>query len=285
MTDGADGNLPAIRMRNVQVWRWVALEQRRAILLDEIEWAVAPGEHWVVLGPNGAGKTTLLNLAAAVSHPSEGEVEVLGARLGKVDMRALRERIGTVEAKLGRRIRGRASGIEVVLTGTTGSIALLHDRIEPADEERAERLLAEIGAAALHDRLYQDCSQGERQRLMLARALMDQPELLLLDEPTAGLDLPSRERLIGSLDAMAVANPALPTVTVTHHLEEIPSSSSHALLLAGGRIVAQGPIAEVMTAELVSRCFGIEVEVARHGNRWAARVEPDVRSPFLPQTK
>src|SRR5262249_54902504 len=272
MTNGADGNLPAIRMRGVQVWRWVALEQRRAVLLDEIAWTVSPGEHWVVLGPNGAGKTTLLNLAAAVSHPSEGEVEVLGAQVAKADVRALREGIGPVEATLGRRTRGRATGHEVVLTGAYGSIALQHRRIEPADEERAERLLSEIGAAALHDRLYEDCSQGERQRLLLARALMDQPELLLLAEPTVGLDLPSRERLIGSLDAMAAANPALPTVTVTHHLEEIPSSSTHALLLAEARIVAQGPIAPTMSAANVSRCFGIEVEVARHGDRWAARV-------------
>jgi iron complex transport system ATP-binding protein len=259
-------------MRGVEVWRWVAAEQRRAVLLEEIEWTVAPGEHWVVLGPNGAGKTTLLNLAAAVSHPSAGEVEVLGARLGRVDMRALRERIGIVEAKLGRRIRNRASGHEVVLTGAYGSIALQHKRIEPADEERAERLLEEIGASALRHRLYEDCSQGERQRLLLARALMDEPELLLLDEPTAGLDLPSRERLIASLDAMASANPTLPTVAVTHHLEEIPSSSTHALLLADGRIVAAGPIAATMTATNVSRCFGIEVEVAQHGDRWAARV-------------
>jgi iron complex transport system ATP-binding protein len=259
-------------MRGVQVWRWVARERRRAVLLDEVEWTVAPGEHWVILGPNGAGKTTLLNLAAAVSHPSAGEVEVLGARLGRVDMRALRERIGTVEAKLGRSIRGRSRGIEVVLTGAYGSIALQHRRIEAADEARAERLLAEIGAAPLHDRLYEDCSQGERQRLLLARALMDEPELLLLDEPTAGLDLPSRERLIASFDAMAVANSELPTVTVTHHLEEIPSSTTHALLLADGRIVAQGPIATALSAASVSRCFGIEVEVSRHGKRWAARV-------------
>jgi iron complex transport system ATP-binding protein len=273
MTGGADGTAAAIRMRGVQVWRWMASEQRRAVLLDEIEWTVQRGEHWVVLGPNGAGKTTLLNLAAAVSHPSEGEVEVLGARLGQVDMRALRERIGTVEAKLGRSIRGRATGIEVVLTGAYGSIALQHKRIEPADEERAERLLdAMLGAGALHDRLYEQCSQGERQRLLLARALMDEPELLLLDEPTAGLDLPSRERLISSLDAMAARDPDLPTVTVTHHLEEIPSSSSHALLLADGRIVAQGPIAGALSAANVSRCFEIEVEVARHGDRWAARV-------------
>jgi iron complex transport system ATP-binding protein len=134
---GAEGNRPAIRMRGVQVWRWVPLEQRRAVLLDEIEWTVAPGEHWVVLGPNGAGKTTLLNLAAAVSHPSEGEVEVLGGRLGAVDMRTLRERIGTLEAKLGRRIRARATGIEVVLTGAYGSIALQHKRIGPAPSTTA----------------------------------------------------------------------------------------------------------------------------------------------------
>jgi iron complex transport system ATP-binding protein len=272
MSTGADGSTAAIRMRGVQVWRWVPLGERRAVLLDAIGWTVERGEHWVVLGPNGAGKTTLLNLAAAVSHPSEGEVEVLGSRLGEVDMRALRERIGTVEAKLGRSIRGRATGIEVVLTGAYGSIALQHKRIEPADEERAERLLREIGAGPLHDRLYEQCSQGERQRLLLARALMDEPELLLLDEPTAGLDLPSRERLISSLDAMAARDPDLPTVTVTHHLEEIPSSSSHALLLADGRVVAQGPIAEALSAENVSRCFEIEVEVARHGNRWAAHV-------------
>ncbi len=272
MTTGGTGPTPAIRMRDVQVWRWVASEQRRAVLLDEIEWTVAGGEHWVVLGPNGAGKTTLLNLAAAVSHPSEGVVEVLGARLGKIDMRALRERIGTVEAKLGRRIRGRSTGFEVVLTGAYGSIALQHKRIEPADEARAERLLEEIGAGTIRDRRYEDCSQGERQRLLLARALMDEPELLLLDEPTAGLDLPSRERLIASLDAMAARDPGLPTVTVTHHLEEIPSSSTHALLLASGRVVAQGPIAEALTAANVSRCFEIEVEVARHGDRWAARV-------------
>jgi iron complex transport system ATP-binding protein len=236
------------------------------VLLGDVDWTVAPGEHWAMLGPNGAGKTTLLNLAAAVSHPSEGSVEVLGQTLGKVDMRALRERIGTVEARLGRRIRGLATGLEVVLTGATGSIALLHDRIGDPERERAARLLEEIGATALRDRRYETCSQGERQRLMLARALMDEPELLLLDEPTAGLDLPSRERLIASLDAMAKAKPELPTVTVTHHLEEIPSSTTHALLLAAGRI------AETLTAEHVSNTFEIPVEVTRHGDRWAARI-------------
>ena len=272
--------MAAIRMSEVTVWRWVAAEQRRAVLLEGVDWTVQQGEHWVVLGPNGAGKTTLLNLAAAFSHPSGGTVEVLGETLGEFDMRTLRESIGTVEPGLARRIQGRYTGFEVVLTGATGSIALLHDRIDDEDRARADRLMNEIGVGPLRDRRFEDCSQGERQRLLLARSLMDEPDLLLLDEPTSGLDLPSRERLIASLDAMADANPTLPTVTVTHHLEEIPSSSTHALLLADGRIVAQGPIAETLTAASVSRCFEIEVEVARHGNRWAARVERPTAEPL-----
>jgi iron complex transport system ATP-binding protein len=215
-------------MRGVEVWRWLAAEERRAVLLADVEWTVAEGEQWAVLGPNGAGKTTLLNLAAAVSHPSSGEVEVLGKRLGAVDMRALRERVGTVEARLGRRIQGRSTGLEVVLTGAYGSIALQHNRIDDADRERALRLLEEIGAA------------------------------------------PLRERLIAALDRMAANDPRLPTVTVTHHLEEIPASTTHVLLLAGGRVFAQGAIASTLTAANVSGCFGIEVEVARNGERWAA---------------
>lgn len=267
-------------MAGVRVWRWVAREERRAVLLDEVEWTVRRGEHWVVLGPNGAGKTTLLNLAAAVAHPSEGTVEVLGARLGRVDMRALRERIGTVEPGLARRLRGRSSALEIVLTGSFGSIALQHKRIEPGLIERAEALLATVGAESLRDRRYEDCSQGERQRLLLARALMDEPELLLLDEPTSGLDLPSRERLIGSLDAMAAANPDLPTVTVTHHLEEIPASSTHALLLADAKIVTAGPIAPTLTDATVSRAFGLDVSLTHHHGRWAATVTPGTWSGY-----
>jgi iron complex transport system ATP-binding protein len=266
-------SVAAIRMSEVNVWRWVAAEQRRAVLLRGVDWTVGRGEHWVVLGPNGAGKTTLLNLAAAFSHPSEGTVEVLGETLGAVDMRKLRESIGTVEPGLARRIQGRYTGFEVVLTGATGSIALLHDRITPADSVRAERLMSEVGVEdALRDRRFEDCSQGERQRLLLARSLMDEPELLLLDEPSTGLDLPSRERLMGSLDAMAEANADLPTVLVTHHLEEIPATTTHALLLRDGAIVAAGPIASVLTSPAVSTTFDIEVEVAHNTGRWAAMV-------------
>jgi iron complex transport system ATP-binding protein len=262
----------AIRMSEVTVWRWVAAEERRAVLLREIDWTVEPGQHWVVLGPNGAGKTTLLNLAAAISHPSEGTVEVLGERLGAVDMRRLRESIGTLEPGLSRKIRGRYNGYEVVLTGATGSIALLHDRVTDDDLARADRLMGEIGVEPLRDRRFEDCSQGERQRLLLARSLMDEPDLLLLDEPTTGLDLPSRERLISSLDAMAEANVDLPTVIVTHHLEEIPATTTHALLIRDGAIVAAGQVAAVLTSSAVSTTFDIEVEVAHNTGRWAAMV-------------
>jgi iron complex transport system ATP-binding protein len=262
----------AIRMSEVTVWRWVAREERRAVLLADVEWTVRQGEHWVVLGPNGAGKTTMLNLAAAVSHPSEGTVEVLGRRLGAVDMRALRERIGTIEPGVARRLRGRLTALEIVLTGAFGSIALQHNRIEPVHRERAESLLETVGATPLRDQRFESCSQGERQRLLLARALMDEPELLLLDEPTAGFDLPSRERLIASLVTMAAENPTLPTVTVTHHPEEIPPSATHVLLLADGRVAAAGPIAETLTGPALSNCLGVEVEIARNGNRWAAMI-------------
>jgi iron complex transport system ATP-binding protein len=262
----------AIRMSEVTVWRWVAAEQRRAVLLQGVDWTVERGEHWVVLGPNGAGKTTLLNLAAAFSHPSAGTVEVLGETLGQVDMRRLRESIGTVEPGLARRIQGRYTGFEVVLTGATGSIALLHDRIEDGDRARAARLMGEIGVEALRERRFEDCSQGERQRLLLSRSLMDEPELLLLDEPTSGLDLPSRERLIASLDAMADANADLPTVLVTHHLEEIPATTTHALLLRDGAIVVAGPIGDALTSGAVSTTFDIEVEVAHNAGRWAAMI-------------
>jgi iron complex transport system ATP-binding protein len=264
--------MAAIRMSEVTVWRWVAAEERRAVLLHDVDWTVEPGQHWVVLGPNGAGKTTLLNLAAAVSHPSDGTVEVLGETLGAVDMRRLRESIGSLEPGLSRKIRGRYTGHEVVLTGATGSIALLHDRIGDDDRERADRLMSEIGVEPLRDRKFEDCSQGERQRLLLARSLMDEPDLLLLDEPTTGLDLPSRERLIASLDAMSEANPTLPTVTVTHHLEEIPASTTHALLIRDGAIVAAGQIAAVLTSQAVSTTFDIEVQVAHNSGRWAAMV-------------
>ena len=273
----ADGppSPPAVVTAGVTVRRWSEALGRPLLLLDDVSWTVGPREHWVVLGPNGAGKTTLLHLAGATSHPSSGTVDVLGHRLGAVDTRDLRERIGFVDARVARALRGTNTVQATVLTGAFSSIALQRRRLQTRHEDRAHALLELVGAQALSERRFEDCSQGERQRVLLARALMSDPDLLLLDEPTSGLDLPSRERLVLALSALARDRPALATVTVTHHLEEIPPSSTHALLLAGGRVLAQGPVADVLTSAAVSACFDLPVDVSRRNGRWAAAVTID----------
>lgn len=262
----------ALSFDGVTVERWSRALGRTRVLLHRVDWRVQAGEHWIVLGANGAGKTTLLDLAAAVSQPSSGTVHVLGHRLGATDVRVLREHLGLVDAKTARALKPALTGLEVVLTGATGTISLRRDRLTEAERARAAALLVLIGAGDLSDRRFEDCSQGERQRLLVARALMPSPELLLLDEPTTGLDLPSRERLIQGVVALARDDLSLPTVTVTHHLEEIPPIASHALLLRDGGVLAQGPIGEVLTSERVSACFGVAVEVAQRAGRWAAAV-------------
>jgi iron complex transport system ATP-binding protein len=267
----------AIEIRGVTVRRH-GRDGVPVLLLDDVSWSVGPAEHWVVLGPNGAGKSTLLQLAAANLQPSEGRVSVLGERIGGTDLRDLRERIGHVDAATARALRPGLDGLGVVLTGAFGSIALQRRRLDPAHLARAGELLDLVRASPLRDRRYDDCSQGERQRLLLARALMggpDGPELLLLDEPATGLDLPSRERLLGALVASARRSHELPTVTVTHHMEEIPAITTHALLLRDGRVLARGLVDDVLTSGPVSACFGIDVDVERSGGRWTARV-PEV---------
>jgi iron complex transport system ATP-binding protein len=262
--------MAAIAMSDVHVTRWSSSQQASTTLLHDVGWSVGEGEHWVVLGPNGAGKTTLLHLAAAAAHPTSGTVEVLGERLGRVDVRELRERIGLVDAGTARQLRPRMPGRLVVLTGALGTIKLRRDRVTPEHEAQADALLRLMGAEVVAERRWEACSQGERQRLLIARALMADPDLLLLDEPATGLDLPARERLIGALDALAHDRPDLPTVVITHHVEEIPASTTHALLLADGAVVAAGPAEAVLTAEHVSTCFGLPVDVSRPGARWAA---------------
>ena len=254
------------------VRRWSASLGRELRLLDDASWTVRDGEHWVVLGPNGAGKTTLMHLAGAMSQPSSGTVEVLGARLGAVDVRALRERIGFVDARLARSLRGHLTGLQTVMTGAFNTIILQVRRLTAEHEQRARALMALVSAGELEDRRFEDCSQGERQRLLLARALMADPALLLLDEPAAGLDLPGREGLLGALATLARDRPTLPTVTVTHHLEEIAPSTTHALLLRGGRVLAAGPIEDVLTTARVSETFGLAVDVRGAHGRWSAAV-------------
>jgi iron complex transport system ATP-binding protein len=264
-----------LKLQGAAVTRWSASLGRELRLLDGVDWDVAPGEHWVILGPNGAGKTTLMHLAGAMAQPSAGTVEVLGARLGRVDVRALRERIGFVDARLARSLRINYTGLQTVMTGAFNTIVLQPRRLTPAHETRARELMGLVSALDLEGRRFEDCSQGERQRLLLARALMADPELLLLDEPASGLDLPGREGLVAALVSLARDRPALPTVTVTHHLEEIAPSTTHALLLRGGRVLAAGPIGDVLTSARVSDCFAVPVEVAARRGRWAAAVLHD----------
>jgi iron complex transport system ATP-binding protein len=263
----------ALALDHVTVERWSAPLKRTLVLLDEVDWTVGAGESWVVLGPNGAGKTTLLHLLAGTSHPTSGTVAVLGATLGRVDLRDLRERIGFVDARTSRALAPALTGHQVVLTGAFGSIKLQPRRLTPEHEARAVQLLALTGCTDLAGRRFDHCSQGERQRLLLARALMADPELLLLDEAAAGLDLPSRERLLAALAGLRSARPGLTSVMVTHHLEEIPAAATHALLLRAGAVLAAGPVEAVLTSAGVSDCFDVPVEVARSaGGRWTAAV-------------
>jgi iron complex transport system ATP-binding protein len=239
-------------------------------LLADIAWDVHPGERWALLGQNGAGKTTLLTLAAAVEFPSRGTVEILGCTMGRTDVGRLRESIGFVDARLSGRFAPLLSVREVVRTGATGTVGYFEERLTALDLDRVEALLTTFGLGALGERRFGDCSHGERKRALIARALVARPRLLLLDEPGAGLDLPGRETLLTALDRLAWDEPALALVVTTHHVEELPTSTTHALLLREGRIVASGPAAEVLAAGPLSACFGVALAVRRQDGRWSA---------------
>jgi iron complex transport system ATP-binding protein len=259
-----------LRVDDVEVWRWDRARAIRKTLLEGIGWEVRAGEHWALLGPNGAGKTTLLTLAGAVDFPSRGLVEILGRRMGRTDVSRLREEIGFVDARLGGRFAPLLTVREVVRTGATGTIGYFEERLGPPELERAEALLATFGLAPLAERRFADCSHGERKRGLIARALLPRPPLLLLDEPGAGLDLPGRELLLEALRLVADDEPGLAVVITTHHLEELPASTTHALLLREGRVVAAGPAAETLADEPLSACFGLRLRVTRAAGRWTA---------------
>lgn len=256
-----------IDMSGVRVWT-----PEKFVILDDITWTVRPGEHWGLLGPNGSGKSTLLSLAAAARHPSAGTVSVLGGRLGRTDLRDLRRRIGLVEPTT--RMLDWLTVEDFVLTGASASIWPIWDEYGPEERARAAELLALAGASAIADRRISNCSEGERQRVRLARALMLQPALLLLDEPAVGLDFPAREALLGALQELPTAQPELSTVLVTHHLEELPRSTTHLILLRSGRVNAAGPIEATLTSAAISACFGLDVKVDRDHGRWWARSAP-----------
>lgn len=242
-----------------------------AHLLREITWRVGPDERWVILGPNGAGKTTLLGLASARLHPTTGTVDVLDERIGRTDVNELRTRIGVSTAALADRLPPDERVRDVVVTAAWSVVGRFRESYDPIDEGRANALLDQWGVAGLADRRYGTLSEGERKRVQIARALMTDPELLLLDEPAAGLDLGGREDLVTRLSELA-QDPAAPALAlVTHHVEEIPPGFTHALLLREGMAVAQGPLPETVNDEHLSKAFGLTLTVRRFGGRYLAR--------------
>lgn len=240
-------------------------------ILDSVTWSVGEGERWVVLGPNGAGKTTLLQILAARLHPTFGTVDVLEERIGRVDVFELRPRIGLASAAMAETIPSGERVIDVVMTASYAVVGRWHERYDGLDEKRAADLLAALGAGRYAQRTFGTLSEGERKRVQIARALMSDPELLLLDEPAAGLDLGGREDLVTRLHHLAAA-PASPVVVlVTHHVEEVPPAFTHALLLRDGQLVAAGPTEKVLTSTWLTATFGLPLLVDRADGRYTAR--------------
>ena len=257
-------------MSDVLALAGVSVVRGDTTILDDVSWDVEEGQRWVVLGPNGAGKTTLLQLASARIHPTTGVVGILGEVLGTVDVFELRPRIGLASAALAERIPPQERVRDVVVTASYGVVGRWREAYDGFDEGRADDLLKALGADHLATRRFGTLSEGERKRVQIARAMTD-PELLLLDEPAAGLDLGGREDLVRRLGELAadLAAPAL--VLVTHHVEEVPPNFTDVLLMRDGRIVAQGPIEITLTVENLEATFGLPLELEVRGDRYAAR--------------
>lgn len=249
----------------------VVIRREGAVLLDGVDWTVSEGERWVVIGPNGAGKTTLLQVAATTLYPTEGRVAVLGETLGQTDVFELRPRIGFASAAVAEKVPSGETVMDLVLTASYAILGRWQEEYDSTDVGRAVALLEALGCTELVRRRFNTLSEGERKRVQIARALMPDPELLLLDEPAAGLDLGAREELVTRLARLA-GDPVAPAMAVvTHHLEEVPPGFTHALLLRRGGVVAAGEIDKVLTGENLSSCFGIPLQVERLNDRWYAR--------------
>jgi len=248
----------------------VSVIRSGSFLVRALSWQVELDERWVILGPNGAGKTTLLNLAAGRMHPSRGTVHVLGERLGRVDLAELRTRIGLASAAVAESIPADESAADVVLTASWSVVGRFRERYDELDAGRANALLTQFGVGHLAERRFGTLSEGERKRTLIARALMTDPELLLLDEPAAGLDLGAREDLVELISELAADPDGPATVMVTHHVEEIPPNCSHAMLMREGRVVAQGLLDDVMTSENLSATFDQPLELTSRRRRFTA---------------
>ncbi|RRD47733.1 ABC transporter ATP-binding protein [Tessaracoccus sp. OH4464_COT-324] len=257
-------------MRAVAELAAVTVTRGRSVLLDNIELRINEDERWVVIGPNGAGKTTMLQLLAAQSHPTSGIVALLGELVGTVDVFELRPRIGLTSSALAERVPKGEKVRDLVVSAAYAVVGRWNESYDEADFARAEELLAQFRIAEFGERTFGTLSTGEQKRVQIARALMTDPELLLLDEPASGLDIAGREDLVRALSQL-FRDPAAPaTVLVTHHLEEIPDGVTHCMLLSRGRIVAAGPIRETLNSENLSAAFGTALQVNFDG-RWSAR--------------
>ncbi len=249
----------------------VGLDRDGRTILDDVDFTVRSDQRWVVLGRNGCGKTTLLRIASLYLHPTRGTVDVLGHRLGRTDIRRLRPMVGFTSAGFADMLRPELVAADVVMTAKNGALEPWWHRYDEADRSRARDMLDRLGVGHLADKPIGQVSSGERQRVLLARTLMTEPGLLLLDEPTAALDLGGREDLVAGLDDLARQPDTPAIVLVTHHVEEIPPSFTHVLLLHEGSVLDAGPVATTMTEDALSRCFGLPVELEQRRGRWTAR--------------
>ena len=252
-------------------FRGVTFARGGRTLVGPVDWRVELDERWVIIGPNGAGKTTLVRMAAAEEFPSSGEAWVLGEKIGRTDMRDLRAGIGISSSAVAHRIPDREKVGDLVVSAGYAILGRWREEYDEQDFDRANDILEELGALHLRDRSWGTLSEGERKRVMVARALMIDPELLILDEPTAGMDLGGREDLVAYLAQLAMDPDAPATVMITHHVEEIPQGFTHALLLDEGEVVAQGLFDDVMTSENLSKAFHQPIQLDRVGERYFAR--------------
>jgi iron complex transport system ATP-binding protein len=266
-----DGRVAELNQDAVLQFVDVTVRRGSKVLLDSINWTVEEDERWAVLGPNGAGKSTLMQLAAANMHPSSGDVYIFGERLGRVDVFELRPRIGLATAGLADRIPGSERVADVVISAGYGVLGRWREAYGRVDVRRAVALLTRLGVGELAERTFGTLSEGERKRVQIARALMTDPELLLLDEPAAGMDLGGREDLLRRLTKFAADPDAPASVLVTHHVEELPPGITHVLLLREGAVVASGLARDVLTAEHLSHTFGLPLRIERRDGRWYAR--------------
>lgn len=262
---GAVSDSPALSVENI------VLRRDGVTILDDVSLRIERDQRWVIVGANGCGKTSLMRVMAMYDHPSRGTVEVLGERLGRTDVRDLRRRIGYMSAALGDQLRPDLIGHDIVRTARHGALEPWWHRYDAADDRRADECLAELDVLHLRSRRFATMSSGERQRVLLARTLMNDPAVILLDEPSARLDLGGREQLVATLSDLAT-NPAAPPIAmVTHHVDEIPNGITHAAIMKGGQIMARGPLDEALTSESLSACFDLALRLERrHDGRLTA---------------